>query len=143
MNLNNLLQISIPEYIVSIIIWLGIFIWIWSVLWTTKDISARTSNIFLQVISILLVAGLTPIFWLPLYILIRPIYYKYEKFWWRESLLLKVITCPNCGEANNKNFNNCIYCWTKLTIKCKECKKEFPCEYEFCPNCWAPNIEIK
>lgn len=46
-------------------------IWIALVVWVIKDVTNRTSNIFLQIICILLVV-LLPFMWIFLYLLVRP-----------------------------------------------------------------------
>ncbi len=141
MELENIFaQTNIADWVVTIIVWIGVFIWVWAVLWTTKDISLRTDNIFLQILSILLVAILTPIFWLLVYILIRPVNYKYDKIPWREALVLWIVQCTWCEWQNNKENKHCIFCWKWLNIDCKECKTKYPEEYEYCPNCWAPTL---
>lgn len=140
--LTNITQLWLLDYIISWIVILLIFIWAWSILWVTKDISARTDNIWYQMLSIMLIIFFTPIFWLPLYILIRPIYYKYEKNWRKEALALNVIYCKNCDSINLRDYKFCISCWTNLRIQCKECKNFYPWNQEYCENCWAPNIEI-
>lgn len=134
-------QFGWANIIVTILIWFMIFIWIWAILWVTKDISLRSENLFVQIISILMVTLLTPIIWFPLYFLIRPVQYKFDKNWWRESLLANSIQCIWCGNINPISCNNCTQCWVKLKVECKECKKAYPYEWEYCGNCWAPNIE--
>ncbi len=132
---------TIWDYFATSIVIIIVFIWAWSILWTTKDISARTDNIFLQILSIIIVAWLTPIFWLPLYFLLRPIRYKYQVWLQNEVAELNTAQCQNCENINLKEFDHCIFCWSSLKTKCKECKKNYPKEYEYCPSCWAPNIE--
>ncbi len=129
------------DYFISTIVWIIVFIWIWAILWTTKDISNRTNNIFLQILSIILVAVFTPIFWLALYFLIRPVRYKYDNLPWREALANNIVVCDYCFWENDKDNNYCVACGNWLKITCKECKKSYPKSYDYCNNCWAPNIE--
>ena len=124
-----------------IIVWILAFLWIIIIIWTAKDISARTDSSFFHIISILFVTLLTPIIWLPLYLAIRPIWYKWDKTSWRDSCLSSSCVCQNCWTLNPKEYKNCIKCWEKLVVVCKECDNEYPNEYRYCPNCWAPNIE--
>jgi len=124
-----------------IIVWIMAFLWIIIIIWTAKDISARTDSSFFHIISILFVTLLTPIIWLPLYLAIRPIWYKWDKTSWRDSCLSSSCVCQKCWTLNPKEYKNCIKCGDKLVIKCKECDNEYPNEYRYCPNCWAPNIE--
>ena len=117
------------------------FLRIIAIIWTAKDISARTNSPFFHIISVLFVTLLTPIIWIPLYLAIRPIGYKRDKTSWRDSCLTNSSICQNCGTLNPKEYKNCIKCWDKIITKCKECNNEYPYSYYYCPNCWAPNIE--
>jgi hypothetical protein len=94
----------------------------------------------LQVISILLVTLLTPIVWLPLYLLIRPVGFLYDQNGWRESLLMQSIDCNACGQKNLLEFNFCVLCGESLKVECKECGNEYYDSYEYCYSCGAPNI---
>ncbi|NCP76641.1 hypothetical protein GW830_00645 [bacterium] len=53
---------------------LGYFFIIWAafIIWVIKDITNRTTNILVQTISIFIILFFTPIFGLPIYLLIRP-----------------------------------------------------------------------
>jgi len=55
-------------------------IWISVLLWVMKDISNRTNNIFLQIISILIILFFSP-FWIFIYLLIRPSNTLFEKYY--------------------------------------------------------------
>lgn len=119
-----------------------VYIWVWSILWTTKDISSRTYNIFLQIFSIVIVAVLTPVFWLPIYFLIRPNRFKFDQIYWREALAILVIKCEYCWEHNHKDNKFCVHCWSNIVTTCKECKSIYPKNNEYCYKCWAPNLEL-
>ena len=121
--------------IVLIVLWI---IWIIRV---AKDILSRTNNSGLQMVSILLVTFLTPLLGLPLYFVIRPVYYKKDSLPWRESCALNLVTCFNCSTLNPKEYACCISCGEKLQVACKECSKSYPHVYAYCPYCGAPNIE--
>lgn len=139
----NINQLGFADYILSFVIGFGIFIWAWSVLWTTKDISARTDNLGLQMVSICLVIFLTPVIGLPLYFLIRPIFYKYDRNGWRDALALNIVECKSCWNPNSLDFNNCIHCGSELKIECKECKNKYAATWGYCEKCGAPNIEAE
>lgn len=117
-------------------------VWLWSIIWVSRDIAARTSNGFLQIFSILLVTLLTPLVGLPLYFLIRPVFYKLDNNGRRQALVVNVISCGNCGRKNATHHDFCIYCGEGLKIGCKNCNNPYPFSYEYCPHCGAPNIEI-
>lgn len=119
-----------------------IFLWLICIICVAKDISARTENHFIQIISIIFVTFLTPIVWLPIYRAIRPIGYKRDKTPWRDACLSNSIICTNCDTLNPKEYNCCIKCGKKLKVKCKECEKEFTHDYQYCPYCGAPNLKV-
>jgi len=127
---------------INIIVSIIILIWIITIIWTARDISARSWNLFFQIISVLFVTLLTPIIGLPLYLAMRPIWFKRDKIPWREASASQLILCYNCKTFNPKEYTYCIACWEHLKTKCKECHKEYAHDYLYCPECWAPNIEI-
>ena len=128
---------------INIIIVILIFLWIVAIIWTARDISARSGNIFFQIISVLFVTFLTPIIGLPLYLAMRPVGLKKDRIPWREATASNLIMCYNCSTFNPKTYNCCIACGEKLKIDCKECKYEYAHDYLYCPECGAPNIEIE
>lgn len=132
---------DVMSFILIICIWLWVFAWIWSILWVTKDISLRSDSIFLQILSIIFVTVFTPLIWIPLHILIRPVQYRYDKNWRRDAIITNTIECPACGKRNLTSVNFCTNCWENLKTECKECKQKYSYEWDYCWNCWAPNLE--
>lgn len=140
MNINEIFwSFQTYDVVISSFIWVLIFLWIWSIIWVTKDISSRTTSLLYQVLSMLIT--IIPFFWFMIYFLIRPLWTRDEVFWWKESLALEIIQCYECWEINKISCNYCIYCWKKLKIECKECKNLYPFEWDYCEKCWAPNID--
>lgn len=138
----DILQLWWFEQLYTAVVAFFIFLWIITIVWVAKDISARTNSSLLQVISILLVTFLTPIIGLPLYHIIKPIGYKKDKLPRREACLTNSTPCQNCGMLNAKEHKCCINCWKKILIKCKECSTEYPHNYQYCYKCGGPNIEF-
>jgi hypothetical protein len=138
----NLTNLSWLENIYTAVIILCIFLRLISIIRVAKDISARTNNTILQIISILLVTFFSPVIGLPLYHIIKPIWYKRDKMPRREACVTNTTICHNCGVLNSKDYKCCINCWKKIIIKCKECETEYPHNYHYCPKCWWPNIEL-
>lgn len=132
---------SISDMFVTWFVSFFVFLWVWTILWVTKDISSRTDNLFLQILSIVVVAIWTPIFWFLIYLLLRPNRYKFDQVNWRQALDIRMIECDWCWEINDKDNDFCIYCGSNLKSKCKECKNHYPKEYDYCPSCWAPSID--
>lgn len=120
---------------------LFIFLWVVTIIWTTKDIINRTNSFSLQVISIVLVTFLTPIVWLPIYFLVRPLSYKTDRIPRREACASTLIPCYNCSTLNAKEYVCCIACGERLKIKCKECWNSYAHSFAYCNICGAPNID--
>ena len=117
-----------------------IFIWIRSILFVTRDISHRTDSLIYQIFCILLSS--IPIVGFMLYFIFRPIRLT-DDIIWRKSINTLAIQCNECWEFNNRNNIYCTSCWEKLTITCKECSKQYYNWYDYCPYCWAPNLELE
>ncbi len=132
----------------GVVLWLNIiaivfiFFWVISIIWTTRDIINRTHSFSLQVISIVLVTLLTPIIGLPIYFLIRPIYYKRDSIPRREACASNLVACYNCKVLNPKEYVCCIACGERLKIKCKECGNSYAHSFAYCNICGAPNIDL-
>lgn len=88
----NTLFVGVGSYL--LVVWLACIIWV------IKDITSRTHNIFVQVAAILLVICFTPIFGLPIYLLIRPKSTLFEQFYEETSL----------SELTASIQNNCKSC---------------------------------
>lgn len=129
------------NYIVGFFVFLLIFIWIWVVLRVAKDITSRTNSFIYQIFCILLPFVFTPLFWVMIYILIRPISEKNENNFIYDFINANSICCTKCWTINLISYNCCIGCWNKIKDLCKECKQEIPNDVDYCPNCWAPNIK--
>lgn len=108
---------------------------------TIKDASARSSSFWFQLLSVLLIIGFTPIFWLLLYIAIRPQWWKRDKTPWRDTLFQKSQICENCWEFNQITHLYCTSCWESLHVSCRECQNKYSKTYSYCPKCGAPRLE--
>jgi ABC-type nickel/cobalt efflux system permease component RcnA len=108
---------------------------------TIKDASARSSSFWFQLLSVVLIIGFTPIFWLLLYIAIRPQWWKWDKTPRRDTLFQKSQICDNCGEFNQIDHLYCTACWESLHISCRECQNKYSKSYSYCPKCGAPRLE--
>jgi ABC-type nickel/cobalt efflux system permease component RcnA len=108
---------------------------------TIKDASARSSSFWFQLLSVVLIIGFTPVFWLLLYIAIRPQWWKRDKTPRRDTLFQKSQICDNCGEFNQIDHLYCTSCWESLHISCRECQNKYSKSYSYCPKCWAPRLE--
>lgn len=136
--------------------WLLYFFILWGafIIWIIKDITNRTTNILLQVFSILVVIFLTPIFWLPIYLLMRPRRTIFEKYYEEdedeEAILeededeeINEYPCPKCGKNVSEEFKFCPYCEFKLVKDCPKCGKQLLNDWKACPYCWNHDINEK
>lgn len=117
------------------------FLWLTALIRVIKDSNARSSSFRFQMLSALLVIFLTPIFWILLYIAIRPQWWKWDKSPWRDVAFQQIQACENCWSFNNIENAYCINCWECLQNTCRECSKKYSKSYAYCPNCWAPRME--
>ena len=115
---------------------------IYAVLRTLKDVMYRSNNLTLQFAAVLFVIIGTPVIGLPLYFLIRPISYKHERHVGFEGLDLQTVVCKECYRTNLTEYNNCVFCGSKLKTACKQCGTIYPFNYLYCCKCGAPNIDI-
>ena len=106
-----------------------------------KDASSRSSSFWFQLLSAMIIVLFTPIFWLLLYIAIRPKWVKWDKTPRRDALIQQIQMCENCWELNNIQHSYCTNCWESLQTICRECQYKYSKSYSYCPNCWAPFLE--
>jgi RNA polymerase subunit RPABC4/transcription elongation factor Spt4 len=118
---------------------LAIF-WASLVIWTWRDIRARTQDVVLQIAATLLVA----IFFvggLFIYLILRPrqtLAELYERQLEEESLLAEMTerpTCPTCHYRVEPDFQVCPSCGTKLRRPCPRCEHLLELKWNVCPYC--------
>lgn len=112
-----------------------VILWIFAVIWTLRDAMARSESLGFQFFSALLVALLSPVIGLPLYLAIRPLTYKWERGYWKEVLQANAIFCPHCENLVNPQHKACVYCGEALKTSCKECETQYYRGYFYCPEC--------
>lgn len=130
---------------------LGYFFIIWGafIIWVIKDITNRTANILIQTLSIFIILFLTPIFGLPIYLLIRPRTTLFEQYYEEEEAEEAVDTleefyhCPGCNHKVSRDFKFCPKCAFELTISCPSCKKQIHTDWTLCPYCGEKDIAPK
>lgn len=128
-------------------------IWIAVLLWVIKDISNRTNNTLLQVISILIILFLTPLGIL-IYLIIRPGKTLFEKYYQEIednlNLFNKIIEdkginitekthCHKCDEEVKDDYKFCPKCKETLKNECRECWKFVFINWKVCPYCGIKN----
>jgi RNA polymerase subunit RPABC4/transcription elongation factor Spt4 len=133
----------ILELIVAAMTALLVAFWIGLVVWTFRDIRARTRDVFAWLLATVLVLILGPIGWL-LYFLLRPretLAQVYDRQL-EEEVLLRDITvrraCPKCQAVTEAAWLLCPHCGIELRHKCTDCGRPLELNWIACPYCTAP-----
>jgi hypothetical protein len=120
-------------------------IWIAALVWTYRDIQARTRDIGTHVISVAVVF----LFNLPgllLYLILRPketLAESYDRRLEAEALLHELReqpTCPTCRRRVTDDFVVCPYCRAVLRTACDSCGKGLASGWVICPFCGADRV---
>lgn len=125
-------------------------VWIGLVLWVARDISHRSNSRLFQMLCVLIIIFLTPL-WIFLYLLIRPrrsVYEKYQEEIEENLAILwdivherlerapgEILLCHNCQSPIEADYLICPECKTTVKHTCKNCKKEIRSSWEVCPYC--------
>jgi RNA polymerase subunit RPABC4/transcription elongation factor Spt4 len=118
-------------------------VWIGLVIWTFRDVRARSRQVFTQLLSVLLVI----FFNVPgilLYFLLRPretLAAQYERELAEEALLQDIEekqACPACQRQVHPDFLFCPNCHTRLKRRCDTCHRITSLRWNICPYCGAP-----
>ncbi|HLI91004.1 MAG TPA: zinc ribbon domain-containing protein [Ktedonobacteraceae bacterium] len=114
--------------------------WVSLVVWTWRDIRARTQDFLVQVLATVLVF-IFPIGGLFIYMILRPrqtLAEIYERQLEEESLLAEMTerqTCNNCHARIESDFQVCPSCGQKLKRPCPKCERLLELRWTFCPYC--------
>ncbi len=135
--LTNTLEIMLIVFLAYVVV-----MWIAAVVWTYRDISARTSDRQTQLLATAMVA----VFSLPglmLYFAIRPpeqMVEIYNRQLEAEALLREIEReqrCPSCRRGIESAFLACPYCRTRLQDACPSCARNLRSSWVVCPYCAA------
>lgn len=117
--------------------------WLAMVIWTYRDMRARSRDGLAQILVALMVAVLT----LPgllIYVFLRPretLSEAYERSLEEEALLQEIEekpTCPGCGQRVQANWQACPHCHTRLKQPCSQCRSLLELSWNLCPFCATP-----
>ncbi|MBL8049906.1 MAG: zinc ribbon domain-containing protein [Anaerolineales bacterium] len=120
-----------------------IALWVSLVIWTYRDIRARTRDPLIQTLAALLVAVLN----LPgvlVYLILRPprtLEEEYQRTLEEEALLQALEDlplCPGCERRVKEDWQICPNCHTKLKKTCHNCSKFMELSWNICPFCGTP-----
>ena len=118
------------------------FVALWAslVIWTFRDMRARTRDAFAQFLASLMVLILGP-FGIILYFILRPretLAEKYERSLEEEALLQDIEErqiCPGCKQPIQPDYVLCPICHTHLRQPCIHCKRLIHPRWSLCPYC--------
>lgn len=114
--------------------------WFVLVVWTYRDIEARSRNVVTQVFSTML----SVFFWIPgvlLYMLLRPsetLDEAYQRSLEEEYLLQdlqELPLCPTCNHFVHDEWQLCPHCNTQLREPCGNCGNLVDLRWDICPFC--------
>ena len=117
-----------------------VIFWLSTVLWTFRDVRARTQDFLSQILATVLTA-VFPIAGLLIYMILRPrqtLAEIYERQLEEESLLAEMTerqTCNNCHARVESDFQICPSCGQKLKRPCPKCERLLELRWMFCPYC--------
>jgi hypothetical protein len=134
---------TVSNVVVVVAAFLGAFLaalWLSLVIWTFRDIRARSRDIFAQILATLVVAILN----LPgllIYMMVRPretLAEAYDRSLEEEALLQSIEereSCPGCGQRAEHEWVICPYCHTQLKKTCHNCGRAIHLRWTVCPFC--------
>jgi hypothetical protein len=138
MNWNNISLI-----VLGLAAFFGAFVvalWVSLVIWTFRDMRARTRDAFAQLLASLMVFVLGP-FGIVLYFVLRPretLAEKYERSLEEEALLQDIEErhiCPGCKQPIEADYVLCPICNTRLRQPCIHCGRLIHPRWSVCPYC--------
>jgi hypothetical protein len=112
------------------------------VIWTFRDMRARSRDVLAQILATILVLVL-PGIGLVVYLMLRPretLAEAYEHSLEQEALLQAIEepeACPGCGQRIAGDFLYCPSCHTRLKKACPECGKPLRLHWSLCAYCGA------
>ena len=148
MDFENILATIQPFIVMSMALFVAFLTatWISAVIWTFRDIRARTRDIFAQALATLLVFVFFPLFPVPgliLYVILRPretLSQIYERSLEEEVLLHGIeerLACPGCNRRIETDYVVCPSCHTRLKKPCPTCGRLLHLQWHICAYCGA------
>jgi RNA polymerase subunit RPABC4/transcription elongation factor Spt4 len=144
-DLSQLDLTEVTRYLLYGLAGLGSFVaalWLAAVIWTFRDMRARSRDILAALLAALLVAVLN----LPallIYLILRPretLAEQYERALQEEALLQQIETklvCAGCNRPSQPDWQVCPHCMTILRKACAQCGRALDLNWNVCPYCLA------
>lgn len=143
-------DITIPGWLLGglnvILAFLGAFsvaLWLSMVVWTFRDVKARSRDAFAIALATLMVVIFGPL-GLLLYFLLRPqvtLAELYERSLEEEALLQDLeerARCSGCSRLVDNHWIVCPDCHTQLKRVCVNCNEKLNLQWNICPSCATP-----
>ena len=111
-----------------------------AIIWTFRDMRARSRDVLALIVAVLLVA-LLPLIGLIVYLMLRPretLAEAYERSLEQEALLQAIEEpeiCPGCGARVKPDYILCPNCHTRLKQPCPSCGRALHLHWSVCPYC--------
>lgn len=132
--------------VVAILSAVATALWLSMIIWSFRDMRARSRDTFAQVLAALVVAVLS-VPGLLVYLILRPretLAEQYERSLEEEALLQEIErrqVCPGCGHAIKENWRVCPHCHTRLRKECQFCGELLDLPWTICPYCAQSQLE--
>ncbi len=121
-------------------------VWLSLVIWTFRDMRARSRDPFAQILATIVVAIL-PGAGLLVYFILRPretLTEAYERALEEEALLQEIEEkpiCPGCSRVTDRNWLLCPHCHTRLHKACPDCNSLMELQWNICPYCGNEHLD--
>jgi RNA polymerase subunit RPABC4/transcription elongation factor Spt4 len=122
-------------------------VWISLVVWTFRDMRARSRDPFAQLLAAAVVAVL-PGAGLLVYLILRPsetLAEAYERALEEEALLQEIEerpACPGCSRTVDSRWILCPHCHTRLRKICPDCNSLMELQWNLCPYCGNQHVDL-
>jgi RNA polymerase subunit RPABC4/transcription elongation factor Spt4 len=121
-------------------------VWISLVIWTFRDMRARSRDPFAQLLAATVVAAL-PGAGILVYLILRPpetLSEAYERALEEEALLQEIEerpACPGCSRTVDTHWILCPHCHTRLRKACPDCNSLMELQWNLCPFCGNQHVD--
>ena len=123
-------------------------LWFASIIWTFRDVEARSRSVVTQIAGTLLPL-LFPFIGIPVYLILRPkdtLDSAYQRSLEEEYLLQdleELPLCPVCQHFVEEDFVLCPHCHVSLRHPCMACERLVDLRWSLCPYCGTAQSEEK